>query len=262
MYVLTQDCGCPSDTFAWRPSDSIDFMGNVHSEQSSLPVQVSVVVPSKGNKVLKRKFVKEAPSMTVSVERFFEEHIRPNLPAPTDGQACGGVARVSVTLRGSDDEVDVDSVLDPVHMYTQMGLSKVVFYVEQATLNGDNNSSSFGNVQTVFNSLVREPTVSLPTWMHAGRPALSKLFADLRQRFEQEKLGFAGAADLKLATEWMLMIVHVLYKLSPLHDKLKRRGHPVPIAFDFSKGANDYKQKGKAQPLLTQEFLRDVCELS
>lgn len=114
----------------------------------------------------------------MTVLQYFEDLLRSQLPTGADG--CGELARVSVVLRGSNEEVDVDSLADECHVYLQLGLSKVFFYVEQASEHG--STSLYTHKASAFDCLVREPNLTLPTWMHAGRPALTKLFADLRAR--------------------------------------------------------------------------------
>lgn len=225
-------------------------MGAVHSVAS--PVQLTVVVPSKGSKIVKSVFTTKSPAPQTSVKRYFKESVAPLLSAGS----CGALLRTAVTLRGSSEEVDIENLNDDVAMYTQMGLLKVVFYTEQPDLIGADRME-----RTVFNSLVRERTLELPQWAHAGRPAVTQIFGILRRNMESEGLGFQGSADLKMGCEWMLGLSNILYRMSPFHGKLKARGCPIPDSFAFASGANDYKKKGKSEPLLTQELVREVTIL-
>lgn len=219
-------------------------------------MQLTVVMPSKGNKVIKNKFVREAPAAEVKLGEYFESAVRPTLGVDAYGLSLvGDVQRVCVVIRGSTDEIEVDS-MDDVVLYTEMALVKVVFYVEQV------NSIPAATRQGVHLNeiLVRQPALSLPEWMHAGRPAMTHLFSSLKSMMEKDKVGFKGSVDLKLGCEWMLNIASVLYKLSPFHLKFKNRGYPIPKKFGFSDGADDFKKKGRAPPLLTQSFLEQVCK--
>mmetsp|Transcript_18162 Transcript_18162/g.45572 ORF Transcript_18162/g.45572 Transcript_18162/m.45572 type:complete len:285 (-) Transcript_18162:1339-2193(-) len=226
-------------------------MGALHSAPA--PIQITVTVPSKGNKILKSKFFKEPPTEQQSVGRFFEERVRPILAR--DGIKFGDLLRTGVIVRGGQEEVEVDDSNDDATMYLQLGLAKVIFYVEQS---GDVLSATKQPAQSIDDVLIREPAVQLPTWFHAGRPALTTLFRDLRQHLERDRLGFKGSADLKKGADWMLGLVELLYKISPFHGKCKARGHPVPKRFSFSDGADDYRKKGRSAPLLTQSFLEQV----
>ncbi|KAL1519400.1 hypothetical protein AB1Y20_022925 [Prymnesium parvum] len=224
-------------------------MGAHHSSQSAGPVHLLLVVPSKGNKVLKSKFLKDARTSGLSIRQFFVQTVVPLLSdAP---EKCGELLRVAVvTHADSTTEIEVDDLSDEANVYVQMGLKKVIFYVEQAAV------ASAARTQHEFVAqFARQTNVEVPCWMHAGRPALTKLHAQLRQKLLDEKLGFKGAADLKIGGEWLLDLVTALYRLSPYHDKLRARSCPVPKRFAFSSGAHDYKKKGKAAPVLKQEFL-------
>lgn len=147
--------------------------------------------------------------------------------------SCGELLRVAVVTKADGaDEIDVDDLSDEANMYVQMGLKKVVFYVEQAA-----STELPAKAQHDFAAqFVRESHRELPLWTHAGRPALSKLHCELRELLLNEKLGFRGSADLKTGGEWLLELVNVLYRLSPYHDKLKARGHPVPKRFTNTQG--------------------------
>lgn len=222
-------------------------MGGVQSNPG--PVQVNVQVPSKGNKVLKSKFTYKAPDVGMAVKDYFSKIVRPMVEV--NGSACGDLVRVTIFLRGSTEEVEIDSLDDDASSYSDMGLTKTVFHVEQDVW-------PVPREMDVATGLVRERRLELPLWAHAGRPALTQLFSDFRQALQKDGLGFAGSADLKIGCEWMQNVTKVLYELSPFHSKLKSRGRAVPDAFAFSDGANNFKKKGKAEPQMTQDILRTV----
>lgn len=219
------------------------------------PVQVNVVVRSLGNKLLKCKLVqvcdKSTPLRLHSIGQYFKQHVLPTLQDPAS--KCGDLLQVMVILRERADEVEVGSLEDSALMYAQMGLNKVTFYVEQPDVLPVSRPE-----RDVVSSLVRERQVELPTWVHADRPALSHLFSSVRERMNKDAVGFTGALDLKMGCEWMLSLTHVLYKLSPFHAKLKMRNCPMPAVFSFSSGADDFKKKGRSEPLMTQELLEEV----
>lgn len=224
-------------------------MGAVHS--SAGPVQIAVLMPSKGNKPLKNKFTNSAPSNGSTVKQYFEAVV---LPLLEDRSLCGDLIKTGVVLRGSSCEVEVDSLDDDAAMYADMGLTKAIFYVEQP----DVFFARAPDARDVANVLVRERILQLPAWGHTGRPALSELFGELRKKFEQDGVGFSGSAGLKTGCEWMQALVKILYKISPFHAKFKARGHPIPDIFSFSAGADDYKKKGRSEPMMTQEVLQEV----
>lgn len=146
-------------------------------------------------------------------------------------------------------------------MYVDMGLVRVVFYVSQTVVNLDRESFGEGRQRNIADVLVREKRKELPTWCHAGRPALTQLHAHLRRLLEEKGLGFQGAVDLRAGAEWMLCLVEGLYRLSPFHGRLKSRGFGIPKLFAFSDGADDFKKKGKSNPLLTRDILQQVSVL-
>lgn len=138
-----------------------------------------------------------------------------------------------------------------------MGIHKAVFYVDQPDIAHD--PSNHGYAKSINEALIRERDLKVPTWTNQGKPALSKLYATLREQMLHDGVGFSGSVDLKLGCEWIQALVHVLYKLSPHHNILKRQGHPIPPRFAFSDGADDFRKKAKAIPnLLTQELLQQV----
>lgn len=95
----------------------------------------------------------------------------------------------------------------------------------------------------------------LPTWSHAGRPALTTLFAQLRGKMEEDGLCFRSADETK-GREWMLGVMQVLYDLSTFHGKLAERSARMPARFEFSCGANDHVKKGKPAPKFDQKAVR------
>lgn len=226
-------------------------MGAAHSQNP--PVHLATIMPSKGNKVLKNKFAKELPGPNVSVFQYFQSKILPTL----DTGVCGSLVRAAVVLRGGgQEEIEVDELTDEAISYVTLGLSKVLFYVEQPDV-----LMTAEATPNVNEALRRQTIYELPTWSHAGRPALTALFAKLRESMRKEGLSWRGSTDLKSGLEWMMGLVDVLYKLSPFHQKLKARGHTMPKIFAFSNGADDFKRKGKATPTLTQQLLAEVSLL-
>ncbi|KAL1521513.1 hypothetical protein AB1Y20_021173 [Prymnesium parvum] len=236
-------------------------MGNVNSTRTAGPVQVSVIMPSKGNKLLKSKFCKECPAEGQTVKEFFEEKVRSFFLESTSSGAAtppfGGLLHATVVLRGGgNEEVEVSSMDDEAAMYlmyADMCLSKAFFYVEQA----DTPVVVSSTQKDLNHTLVRTAEVELPTWTHSGRPAMTQLHSELRHRLHKDGLGFKGSTGLRVGAEWMLELIESLYKTSPFHSKFKARGHAVPERFKFADGADDYKRKAKAAPTLTQEILRD-----
>lgn len=228
-------------------------MGAYHSRDDG-PVHVAVVMPAKGNKILKSKFVMESPLPGTTVQEYFDNVIRSMLPNGSDGKpACGALISAGVITRRSSEEIEVSELNDECMLYVGLSLVKVVFYVETPDIDLPRPTA-----RPVGEVLRPQPRLTLPTWTHAGRPALTKLFAELSGQLTQAGLGFYDSRDLKLGCEWMLELVRLLYKLSPFHKKLKDRGHPIPKAFQFSEGADDYKKKGKPTPMLTQDVLDQV----
>lgn len=225
-------------------------MGTCHSNAASV-VQMKVAIPCKGNKVVKNKFVRETPAEGVKVGSYFASSVASSLQSG-DG-AAGALLRTCVVLRGGEEEIEVEPA-DEVLEYVKMGISKVIFYVEAAEV-----EASSASTRQIADVLQRQRVQELPQWSHAGRPALTLLYAAIRRRLEAEKLGFSGAMDLKAGNDWMLMLADVLYELSPFHHKFQLRGHPIPKMFKFSEGANDYRKKRKSEPLLTQDVIEQVC---
>lgn len=193
----------------------------------------------------------------MTVRQYFDEHVMSLLGDAK--AACGDLMRVALVPRGSNDEVLVETLDDEAMMYVDIGIAKAIFYVAQSDAWCGTRAAT--EIRDVANVLVRERHLQLPTWAHAGRPAWSQLFAQLRDRFEKDGVGFNGAVDLKIGCEWMLSLVKVLYNISPFHGKMKSRGHPVPDALSFSGGSNDFKKKGKSEPTMTQEILREVSNI-
>lgn len=225
-------------------------MGSVFSNES--PVMLQLIVPSKGDKVLKSRFVSEVPAPNLTIEEFYQLELRHLVPP----EACGELQSVSVVLIGSPTEqVDV-GLRDNAKMYVKLGLSRVIFKAEQAGMVPAHRAAS----RDIADVLVRQRDLELPMWSHSGRPSLTQLFSELRRILQKDGMGFKGSVDLKMGSEWMLSLCQILYKLSPFHSKLKSRGCSVPDVFSFSKGANDFKKKGKSEPLLNQELLREVSE--
>lgn len=224
-------------------------MGAVQSAPG--PVHVTIVMPSKGNKLLKSKFTKDPPASNHNVQEYFVDKLKPLL---NNADKVGALLRATVVvLQGGKDEIEVDELTDEAMLYVQMGISRATFYVEHA-----DNGNDPGPSQDVLGTLVREPMVELPTWSHAGRAAMTKLHVELRSMLKNDGLGFRGSVDLRIGGDWMLGLVESLYKLSPFHEKLKARGCAMPKRFAFSAGADDFKKKGKAVPTLTQEILQQV----
>lgn len=225
-------------------------MGNTPSS----PVHVSVKVPSRDNKILKCKFVRDSPPDGQTVKDYFTTAFEPFL----DPQYHGLLYKVTVVIRGTDlMEVEVDKLNDEISVYLQMGLSRVTFYLSAPEIQW--GAPPLANIQDV---LVREKESFLPVWSHAGRPALTELHRSVREMLTKDHLGFRGSHDKKMGAEWMLALVEVLYKLSPFHGRLKARGYPVPNRFAFSEGSNDFKKKGKSCPNLTQALIEEVCRVS
>lgn len=219
-------------------------------------IHVSVVMPSKGNKILKSKFFKEAPKEHQSVHEYFREKLQPMVNIDPAESVCGDLLRATVMLRGGDEEIEVEELSDNALLYVQMGITRACFYVEQSDM--QTHGTKKNTVDLLTDVLVRQPTVELPMWSHAGRPAMTLLHGQLRELLSKDRLGFQGSMDLKSGGDWMIGVVECLYKLSPFHDKLKVRGHPVPKRFAFSAGADDFKRKSRAAPMLSQEILEQV----
>lgn len=213
------------------------------------PVHLSVMVNSKGSKVVKSKFTSKAPLPGVTVEEYHRTQVMPMIN-PKD---VGGLIQVCVIPRGASHEIEVENLDDLASMYADMGLVKVIFYHEQPDImEGIPKSNDIASV------LVREANLKMPMWSHSGRPALTQIYAELRRLMEKDGLGFKGAFDLKMGQQWLQDLTHLLYALSPFHTKLKLRRCAMPDVFAFSHGANDFKKKGKSEPNLTQELLREV----
>lgn len=225
-------------------------------------VEVIVKVPIKGSKNVLSKFTRDAPVDGQTVQEYFNSSIEPMLIA--NKMVFGGeLLRVGVTLKGADHETEVHLLADEAKMYVDFGIVRAVFYVSTAPvvlLDADGEGST-GETSTkkIADVLVREKRTELPTWTHAGRPALTQLHAKLRSMLKEQGLGFEGATDLRAGAEWMLCLVEGLYKLSPFHGRLKNRGFGVPQLFSFSEGADDFKKKGKSNPHLTKDILQHVC---
>lgn len=214
------------------------------------PVQLTVKVKNRGEKILRSKFTTRPPKDGDTVLDYYKEQVL----AMVQPNSIGALYQVCVIPRGGSHEVEVESLDDLASMYAEMGLTKAIFYHEEP----DVWEIASKEKRDISEVLVRERCLDLPMWTHAGRPALTKIFADLRGLMEKDRMGFKGSADLKSGLEWLLGITHVLYELSPFHAKLKMRGYPVPSIFAFSNGANDHKKKGKSEPQMTQELLREV----
>lgn len=232
-----------------------------HHSVSDFPVQVSIVIPSRGGKANgKHKFIRQKPPEGTTVSEFYEKYLRE--AASLDPKAYGGLLCATAVVRGCDDEVEVDRLSDDVSLYLQLGLVKAFFYVEQGSGEEGGGSSAGPEVRvqerSVSDVLVRQLNLELPEWTNAARPAHTVVFNKLRAMFAAEKLGFSGSADKRIGEDWMKGLTDVLYKLSPFHAKLKARKHPIPEVFAFSEGADDYKKKGRAAPQLTQELLQQV----
>lgn len=197
--------------------------------------------------------MKDVPDDRQTVQDFFEAKLKPVMQT-NGGIECGKLQRATVVLQGESGEIEVDELSDEAAMYLHMGLSKVLFYVEQAV-----SESCRASERNVGDALVRQEPQALPMWSHQGRPAVTALYKTLSDLLRKDGLGFAGSYDLRVGGEWMLALVEVLYRVSPFHEKMKLRGYGVPKVFQFSSGANDFKKKSKAAPILTQDFLQQVC---
>lgn len=88
-------------------------MGGVNSCHSALPVQMQVVMPSKGNKIMKSKFMKDCPANDKSIMQFFDEKIR-HLLSGGGGDAFEGMLwnQASVHDIGGKEEIEVDDLND------------------------------------------------------------------------------------------------------------------------------------------------------
>ena len=86
-------------------------------------------------------------------------------------------------LRGGGSPIEVDALTDPLVDYVDMELKQIFFRV-------DADTRAAAPEQPLPQALVREPMLALPKWSHAQRPALNKIFAELRSMMEKEKLGF------------------------------------------------------------------------
>lgn len=115
--------GGPASLFCHRLSLPYR-MGASHSCDDNpvlQPVRLTVVIPSKGNKVLKNKFTKDVPTVDMTIERYFQRNVLALLPADESGKLLS----VGIVMRGGDpsDEVEVDSLRDECFLYVQMGLA-------------------------------------------------------------------------------------------------------------------------------------------
>lgn len=224
------------------------LMGAVLSTHG--PVQLVVKVNSKGSKIIKSKFTCQSPASDATIYEYYRVQVLPMVNA----KDVGKLLQVCVIPRDCSHEVEVESLDDLAVMYASMGLTRVIFYHEQPDL----FPHEWPHQKDIADVLVRERNLELPMWAHAGRPALTQIFSELRSEMQREKLGFSGSADLKIGLEWMLSLTNVLYALSPFHSKMKSRGFTIPSTFAFSAGANDYKKKGRSEPIMTQDLLREV----
>lgn len=75
---------------------------------------------------------------------------------------------------------------------------------------------------------------------------MTSLYTDLRNAMKKDGLVFSASADVKMGAKWSIAFMEVLSRLSRFHDKMQERGHHIPKIISFSKGADDFKKKGKA----------------
>lgn len=99
--------------------------------------------------------MKEHPNKGASVQHFLATKVSPLLSAD---MTCGGPQKVAVVVRGSQEEIVVDEQGDDASLYSQMGLAKALFYVDQA-----DNVHVLPKKDTALSSLRREAMQSLPT---------------------------------------------------------------------------------------------------
>lgn len=132
-------------------------LGALHSMPA--PVQVTVTVACKGNKVLKSCSFKDPPEEGQTVGNFFEERVLPLLMC--DSIHFGTLIRTGVVLRGGQEEVEVDDRSYDAQMYVQLALAKPILYIvpaEDSIFSADTQK----HVRRFDKLLVREPSVQLP----------------------------------------------------------------------------------------------------
>ncbi|KAL3900915.1 MAG: hypothetical protein SGPRY_012367 [Prymnesium sp.] len=134
---------------------------------------------------------------------FYQKAVEPMLQ---DVDTAGELVKTRLTMRGGDEEVEVDGT-DEALQYVQMDISKVVFYNTEAadvaasalqyvqmdistvvfyTEAADVAASTPLTMKAIADVLQRQPAVQLPHWSHTGRPEMTccspKFASSWRQR--------------------------------------------------------------------------------
>lgn len=148
-------------------------------------------------------------------------------------ELCGSVKKVLVNS-GEFKGYEFESS-DVVASLLDMGVVSVLFIV---------NEPSRGEERTVPVSelLMSQPLLSaLPTHTDDGHPATVALYDRVRDKLVAD--GVRGVRNATHAKGVMLGLTKVLYELSTFHENLEARSAPVPVYFNYSKGASDYAKK-------------------
>eukprot|EP00327_Prymnesium_parvum_P001477 CAMPEP_0182836060 /NCGR_PEP_ID=MMETSP0006_2-20121128/21874_1 /TAXON_ID=97485 /ORGANISM="Prymnesium parvum, Strain Texoma1" /LENGTH=173 /DNA_ID=CAMNT_0024964603 /DNA_START=30 /DNA_END=548 /DNA_ORIENTATION=+ len=140
--------------------------------------------------------MKDVPDDRQTVQDFFEAKLKPVMQT-NGGIECGKLQRATVVLQGESGEIEVDELSDEAAsaaMYLHMGLSKVIFYVEQAV-----SESCRASERNVGDALVRQEPQALPIGRtkegQRSQHSTSKTLSDLLRKGADGTAGCCSSAS-------------------------------------------------------------------